>query len=651
MIKTNIKYFLILFLLSTFLIKINITAQENSFIEIIYNNESYLQNEEIVIDFNLNNIKDLYEVDLRIEINEDYFIPKEELFTFKANSIYKEVPLINDYIDNVLRLKLIKNENIQEGYTSNIKNNLTSLKLKSVKKITNIKDILKSIISIKLYDTEGKLISYELDFNEELKYEWNKDYQLNVYSTKQNIEKDISILNRQQNEYELSIEENINYNLIGDYFINVIIYDYLTNEIIKLKKEVKIIDCISPTISTTVLDINLKDTEFKNYNLRNYFNIEDNYDHNLDIVFKYYSLDEVELSKDDFYHYLESNLYGFIKVYTVDKSNNVSETLKIPFNIIDTTAPTLEIKDNLEINVENIKNFKISDYLKVYDQYDKNPLKVINYYDLSGNEIIDINSFLNKYSDFVVKIIVIDESKNMSNEFVTTVKVIDNISPLVEVNDINLEDKQINSFNYRDFIKISDNIDDMLSISFYIYNNEELIKIINSNHNDELMSLFKKYLSLSFYVMVKDTSGNITTTDKYKMNIIDTTCPVISYHKFDSISNINDLNLSIYDNYSSNINIEYYLNDNLVSLNDLSILKDGMYELKIVATDSVMNKSEIVHKFTINSNIQNIDSKINFNIENSIELILIISLFSISLIVLVVRIKRVKKYDLIKNEG
>ena len=362
-------------------------------------------------------------------------------------------------------------------------------------------------------------------------------------------------------------------------------------------------------------------------------------------------MDEVELSKDDFYHYLESNLYGFIKVYTVDKSNNVSETLKIPFNIIDTTAPTLEIKDNLEINVENIKNFKISDYLKVYDQYDKNPLKVINYYDLSGNEIIDINSFLNKYSDFVVKIIVIDESKNMSNEFVTTVKVIDNISPLVEVNDINLEDKQINSFNYRDFIKISDNIDDMLSISFYIYNNEELIKIINSNHNDELMSLFKKYLSLSFYVMVKDTSGNITTTDKYKMNIIDTTCPVISYHKFDSISNINDLNLSIYDNYSSNINIEYYLNDNLVSLNDLSILKDGMYELKIVATDSVMNKSEIVHKFTINSNIQNIDSKINFNIENSIELILIISLFSISLIVLVVRIKRVKKYDLIKNEG
>ncbi len=651
MSKNYKKYIFLCILISIiFGYKINLKSKNETSIEVIYNNVSYIPNEEIILNININNVTNLYEVDVKIDNSEEYFKEKNELFTFKANSIFSESPLINDYIDNVFRLKLVKNSNIFDGYSSNIKNNLSTIKLICNKKINSIDEILKNILSIKLYNTKGDLIEYEIDFNEELKYNWNIEYDLLVNKDKINILDDLKIINRENNQYEISIEENINYSLIGKYYIKVTVYDYLTNEIIKIDKVVNILDKIKPTIKSKVSEINLKDIEFKNINLRNYFELSDNYDTDLELYISYFNKEKVELSKEDFYKYLDSHKLGYINCYTKDSSNNYSDIIELSFNIIDTIAPIINVIDRLEINIDNLELFKVSDYISLFDEYDLNPLLIVNYFDFEGNEIFNITEYLKTNNDFYVKIYSIDNSGNTSNEYTMNVVVIDNISPTININNINVEDSNILDFNYMNYVKISDNVDKELNVSFYLYYNDELVKIINEEYNAELVNLIKKYRKLTFYVMAKDKSGNIATSEIYSINIIDNVSPIISLNNSSNINNINDLNIEISDNYSTILDIKYYLNDELIELNDLYRLKEGSYKLKIVVMDEALNKQELIHEFNIVNSIIENDSNSQFSFNSNLELILIICLFSVSFIILIVRVVKSKKYQLLNNE-
>ena len=70
-----------------------------------------------------------------------------------------------------------------------------------------------------------------------------------------------------------------------------------------------------------------------------------------------------------------------------------------------------------------------------------------------------------------------DNSGNTSNEYTMNVVVIDNISHIININNINVEDSYILDFNYLNYVKISDNVDKELNVSFYLYYNDELVKI------------------------------------------------------------------------------------------------------------------------------------------------------------------------------
>ena len=56
--------------------------------------------------------------------------------------------------------------------------------------------------------------------------------------------------------------------------------------------------------------------------------------------------------------------------------------------------------------------------------------------------------------------------------------------------------------------------------------------------------------------MVKDHSGNITTSSKYKINIIDITSPMIEYKKLNLDSN--DLDYELENIENENFDIEVY---------------------------------------------------------------------------------------------
>ena len=629
----------------------NINATSTASVEVIFSDDVYLEKEKIRIDFNLINVEDLYEIDIKFIINEKYYIPLNNYFTFSASSIYQESPLINDYKNNILRLKLVKQEDILNGYNSSIKNNICYLDLISNTKIENIYDYINSSnLIIKLYDINGDLIPYNLNFSEKLNYSWDKEsYKIKVNESFNDIKNDIVIKNRLENEYKLSIDHDINLNKVGEYSILLVIFDAVHNEIIKDSRKVYVVDEESPIITCSVKEFIINDYDLDLLLLDNYFTINDNYDFDLSLIFEYYDINNNLLSKNEFFEYLKYNIKAYFIVYTKDTSNNESERKKYKLEINDTNAPTVNYTPNINIDAGKISSFNIEKYLEIIDNYDLTPSYSICYYDENNLEIFDLEAYFKLNLGFLVKVLVFDDALNYSEEITINVFITDSICPSLIVNNIEINDNEIDKFNLNNYINYTDNIDQSLSIKLYLYLNDQLLEVINNTFDSKIINYLKENKTFTYFIEAKDDAGNITQSDYKTIKVIDKTKPIIQINNLKEINNVKDLNIQISDNYSIDLIIEYYIDNQLVNYNDLLSLTIGEYNIKIKVIDEEGNMNEmeksiqIVDKIISNDNLD-----FNLDILNNLDYyyIVIIGIFVLSIIILILRIIKVKKQEI-----
>ena len=223
---------------------------------------------------------------------------------------------------------------------------------------TNIEDISKCFSSnielegigsrIVLIDKWLNEVDYQINYCESLKANWSENkYTVEVFGKLPNIEKDIKVLNRKEDKYNIEVVlDEINLNLLGQQVLKVKIYDYLTTEVIYLARSIEVVDTTAPIVDSVHNVYYLNDVNVGQDNF-DIFNVEDNYDETLEKYYKYYTCDSIELSGiDEFNNYLKNNLVGMVGCYTKDSSNNISQELIVNVNVIDTTKPDInEIND------------------------------------------------------------------------------------------------------------------------------------------------------------------------------------------------------------------------------------------------------------------------------------------------------------------
>lgn len=210
-------------------------ASSNANLYLVFDKTTYNVGDIVNININLDQFASLSEVKLQIKIKEEYFEPvmvDNKYFYFSASSVFTN-DVINDYVDHTyLRLRLIKDENISEGYFSSYKNNICNLQLKVKRPIDDIYNYFtidnydNMGISVYLFDVKDQIINYNLYHREKIKVNWQvESYELNVYSEVPDFKKDIQILNREIGEYEYLIEKQIDTMIIGLKTVHIGIYD------------------------------------------------------------------------------------------------------------------------------------------------------------------------------------------------------------------------------------------------------------------------------------------------------------------------------------------------------------------------------------------------------------------------------------------
>lgn len=627
-----------------------IEASVTSRVEIIFNEDAYLKNEKIQISINLLNVSNLYEADVRIKLDNRQLVPQlqgNQYFCFNALSIFEEVPVINDFVDDTyLRLKLVKSSDISTGYPINGKNNLTNLYLISQLKIENIFNILNDAnIQIRLYDINGNLIPVELNFSEKLKYEWTTtNYKMEVYSKIPSFENDIIVTNRNKSDYNLTIDHDINPLIVNDYYVMIIIYDETNGEIIKESRQVKVVDETPPSITTTIEDscLEIVDINLENIDFSNYFKLSDNYDTDSHLVYTYYDSSECIMhNEQEFKKYLESNLEGILEVYGIDMNQNKSEILKIDVKMKDTTAPKVINQDEIKIGIEDINEFNLASFLEITDNYDQNPNFTVSYLKENGEQIFDIYAFLTFGQPFFAKIMAFDSSGNYSDEVIIKVEVIDTVSPVIEVQDIILNDEEVENFQLENYIHYFDNVSLELEliIKIYLSKNNLHSSIQNEDYNLKLIEVLKQRQLFYLEVEVIDQADNFIVSDLITVTVIDNTPPVINIlsivdgNVYESISKIE---YKITDNYDSNPTVLVYLNGKLYE--NSKILPVGDYIFKIVASDINGNENEKTVKFKIETASSKLPIDIPLMFDQKVTLYIVMILLGISGLILVFRL-------------
>lgn len=255
----------------------------------------------------------------------------------------------------------------------------------------------------------------------------------------------------------------VDYKKIGVYPLIYTITDSSNNRINHIS-ELKIIDNIFPTIKSTVISKYYVGDDF---NIYDYFYIEDNYDKDLRIFYEFSS---------------PITLIGetTLTVRVIDSSNNISELTKI-ITVIDNKVPEITIiKEVIYLEVFS-EEITISDYYNISDNYN------------ALNELrVEISSEINyqKIGKYDVSITVFDLSNNKNNKTIV-VYIIDSIPPLISGADLIKEDA---NFDLYEGLIISDN-----------YNLEEEVVVLIYQTN------FKSNPG-KYYIIyeAKDLSGNMS---------------------------------------------------------------------------------------------------------------------------------------------
>ncbi len=296
----------------------------------------------------------------------------------------------------------------------------------------------------------------------------SKSFTMPVFGTKPNfIQGFIATDNvTPQNELLIIVDDsNVNYNAIGTYEIIYTVLDEFGNSVIHLE-ELTIVDLIKPTITQIkplVIQVN------EEFDVFDYFVIEDNYDKNLNI---YYEFDGDLLT------------IGAVSfTITVKDNSNNTETFKGEFLLVDEIPPVITL-ENEQITLEVYSDeFDFLSIVEVSDNCDELTLDDLIVIDNVNYEEVGVYEVIYNLKD---------NSDNQTTE-ILTVLIQDKTSPSITVEDITLQQNEMVDFLLH--AKVEDN---------YSSPNNIALRIIYNNVNYQMPGIY--YVT---YEAV-DESGNHT---------------------------------------------------------------------------------------------------------------------------------------------
>ncbi len=286
-----------------------------------------------------------------------------------------------------------------------------------------------------------------------------------------------------------------------------------------------------------------------------------------------------------------------VTIAIYDKVNADYILLSKVVEVVDTTPPVITGTNNISIESNKLNNFKITEYFVVSDNYDKTPKVVITYYDALNKLINSQNLFLEYLlTHLQAKAIIksLDSSNNSSDEFEITIEVKDVQAPIVNYpKEIIIKDIETVNFSFLDYVTITDDYDatPKLIITYWCEN----IEI--ENQIDALLQ--GKKVIVRYYA--EDKSGNKTPIYETKIEVLDTTFPIINDVGNLEITDQEALNfdfsklITISDNIDKNpkINFTYYIENQEVSRDDWkkAIARGYKGVIKYYGIDASNNKT------------------------------------------------------------
>ena len=615
-------------------------ASSNANLYLVFDKTTYNVGDIVNININLDQFASLSEVKLQIEIKEEYFEPvmvDNKYFYFSASSVFTN-DVINDYVDHTyLRLRLIKDENISEGYFSSYKNNICNLQLKVKRPIDDIYNYFtidnydNMGISVYLFDVKDQIINYNLYHREKIKVNWQvESYELNVYSEVPDFKKDIQILNREIGEYEYLIEKQIDTMIIGLKTVHIGIYDKKAADYIVLSKAVSVVDKMAPII-TYPSNITIEDNLIMTIDYFDYIDVSDNYDTYLDTTIKYYDEELKEVQDlDSFRTYLSSNQKGYLKFIAKDTSKNETSTEFIEINVIDTLAPLINEIDKLVINDTEVDHFDLLSNFIVSDNYDHHPEVVFDFGEYNQYAYEELKEVLKIGTNIHFSYFAIDESMNKTAVFQAVIEVIDTIKPSVKVSDVIVDDVDYNSNDFEQLVIISDNFKYPCRLEKKYYINDVLV---NQEQFDEAMLRGQK--GYIVYVGI-DTFDNRSEEVRQNINVIDTIVPQIIVK-----------NIQNGQKYIKMDKIEYEIVENFDNYELIVLLDDkeylggkveiGKHELYIKVKDAIGHERSLSLDFeVIEDNIIGCKGDASCYVNNYLEVVIIVSALLIFVIIMII---------------
>lgn len=299
--------------------------------------------------------------------------------------------------------------------------------------------------------------------------------------------------------------------------------------------------------------------------------------------------------KNVVYTSLGSQIY---QIGIFDKITGKYQTYSTIINVVDKIAPVINGEKEINILDTELDDIDFCNYIEVMDNYDKDVVLKMNYYNKEGGIIeIDYKTQILREMGLIVGFIAVDSSFNESNEHFVEFNLVDTTPPKITVKDVNITDINLEEYDILSNILVEDNLDinPKLILSFY-------------NGDNELIDDYKKYLSINENCFVEvsaiDKSLNKSASTKVLIKLIDTTPPVLLY---DDLIFINDVDIdkcefeslikiSDNDERVCKVSYELYLEDVIITKEEFVdyILKKNTCKIKYFVYDYSLNYSECI---------------------------------------------------------
>lgn len=289
-----------------------------------------------------------------------------------------------------------------------------------------------------------------------------------------------------------------------------------------------------------------------------------------------------------------------VHVGIYDKSTADYMVFSKAVEIVDTTAPVVEVPEEIKIYDHEINQLNLLNYIQTSDNYDTYLTSSFEYFQ-SDYQKLEGKTAFEEYLKHSIEGYFIcsveDTSKNVTRTDYIKIKVQDTTAPIInEVSKITINDSEVDYFSLRSYFQISDGYDKIPEVVFEfidvdIMDEQVLIEKLLTGHRVEF----------NYYGI--DISMNKTPIYNCYIEVIDTTPPIVQVSdlfiedvkfKYESIDEL----VRVLDNfyYACTLEKKYFINHVVVSMEEFQkmIVRGHKGEIVYQAIDNYQNKSEMV---------------------------------------------------------